>query len=177
MSHYQYRVLFSLLLPLAILAGLVATKHLAREWGTEFRLPISGYDPRDLLSGHYLIYRVDYAVPVCGAASNTAGDATRQVLAHVCLAPRFFEYGTPAQCTLAIRGHCQAGRFQAGIERFYIPQEYAGPLEQAVRDKKAEILLSVTPGATLVKNLLIDGRPWNEVVSAAPLPSRSFWGF
>ncbi|MEI6414202.1 MAG: GDYXXLXY domain-containing protein [Pseudomonadota bacterium] len=182
MSHYRLRVLFSLLLPLAILAGLVASKQLTREWGTAVRLSISGYDPRDLLSGHYLIYRIDYGVPVCGSGpAATQSDVSRQVPAHICLVPRHFEYGTPvaSRCSLAIPGHCQAGRFQAGLERFYIPQEYASPLEQAVRDKKAEILVSVTPtpGAAVVKDLLIGGRPWREVVTPDSQPSRSFWEF
>ncbi|NRD88861.1 hypothetical protein C8024_04400 [Sphingopyxis sp. BSNA05] len=54
------------LLPLALLLPLVglgliwlATEQESRE-GTEWDVPIAGYDPRDLLRGHYVQFRYDW---------------------------------------------------------------------------------------------------------------------
>ena len=41
--------------------------------GSEIILPISGFDPRDILSGHYLVYRIDYGIQnkdICGNYDN-----------------------------------------------------------------------------------------------------------
>ena len=35
------------------------------EGSAEVRLPITGYDPRNLLSGHYVAYRIDWAKADC----------------------------------------------------------------------------------------------------------------
>lgn len=53
----------ALLLPLAVLAySWAATHHLAGQ-GQDWLVPIQGYDPRDLLRGHYVQYRYDWPVP------------------------------------------------------------------------------------------------------------------
>ncbi|WP_176594291.1 GDYXXLXY domain-containing protein [Sphingobium sp. EM0848] len=52
----------ALLLPLVVLAcSWAATYRLARQ-GQEWLIPIKGYDPRDLLRGHYVQYRYDWPV-------------------------------------------------------------------------------------------------------------------
>jgi hypothetical protein len=51
----------SLLLPLGGLAvGWAVTDYRARQ-GTDWEIPVAGYDPRDLLRGHYIAYQ--YAWP------------------------------------------------------------------------------------------------------------------
>ena len=51
--------LLSALLPVLGLALLVMRGELARHGKPTFRLPIAGYDPRDLISGHYLRYQYE----------------------------------------------------------------------------------------------------------------------
>ncbi|MFM7349136.1 MAG: GDYXXLXY domain-containing protein [Erythrobacter sp.] len=48
------------LLPIAGLAGLWATSGLTYRQGTEWDVPIRGYDPRDLLRGHYVEFQYDW---------------------------------------------------------------------------------------------------------------------
>lgn len=166
------RVVLSLLLPILVLLGLVVAKQLVRTMGTEVRLPIEGFDPRDLFSGHYLIYRIDYGLPVCPTLPLSAdGPISGEEAAFVCLQPRHFGYGKPtAKCRQAILGVCQHQRFVAGIERFYIPEEYAHSLDLAVRQKKGEILVRVTGGgASQVVALLLDGQPWEKVALPDPV--------
>lgn len=50
----------AMILPLAGLAGLwVQTDQLSRQ-GTDWQVPIEGYDPRDLLRGHYVEFTYDW---------------------------------------------------------------------------------------------------------------------
>ncbi|MBF0143154.1 MAG: GDYXXLXY domain-containing protein [Magnetococcales bacterium] len=162
----RYRLILSLLLPILALLGMVVGKESVRSLGAEVRLAIEGFDPRDLLSGHFLLYRVDYGPPVCHSAPENPGGPVSpvEIPAFVCLdEPRRFGYDEPEGCRLAIRGSCQGGRFIAGIERFYIPEEYARSLDRVVRDKQGEILVRIGGrGGAQVVALLIDGKPWDQ---------------
>jgi uncharacterized membrane-anchored protein len=72
----------------------------------------------------------------------------------------------PEDCTLFIKGRCDdSAAFMAGIERFYIPEEFAQVLEQKVRDKHGAVVLSVDrQGNAAIRDLLLDGKPWKQVV-------------
>ncbi|MBF0604869.1 MAG: GDYXXLXY domain-containing protein [Nitrospirae bacterium] len=173
--RHKVRIILSLMVPIVFFSGLVASKQWTRDHGIEVRLPIEGFDPRDLLSGHYLIYRINYGVAVCPSnRSETIPDAAsgEKVPAYVCLNPRSFRFGNTKnpECGLTIRGACRGEQFLAGVERFYIPEAYAHPLDAAVRNKSGEIILSVTDSGTAsVKGLLIGGRPWQEAVTPEPV--------
>lgn len=148
-------VLMALIVPIVALAFLVGYKEYTLSTGREITLPITGYDPRDLLSGHYLIYRVNYGVK--GICNNNG----HSKVGYVCLNPKVFTYHWPDNCHLMIRGVCRYDQFNAGIERYYVPEEEAKRLEDLVRSNKASILLSVLRnGKAQVKDLLINGHSW-----------------
>ncbi len=150
-----------LLVPVIALATLTAYKKSIVTFGREVILPISGYDPRDLLSGHYLIYRVDYGIETVCDHKFTPGEP-----AYLCLTPRMFSFFPTHNCDLEIIGACNNSRFEAGIEKFYVPQEKALELEKLIQSKKAGIKIAVTPdGKAQVKDLLIDGKPWTEMIA------------
>ena len=155
MIETKKALITALAIPILALAALTLYKKYILTVGTEVILPIRGFDPRDLLSGHYLIYQIEYGVDgVC-----SSGDDDKQVF--VCLKPKEFLRYNDGECELPIAGSCRNGRFEAGIEKFYVPEEKALSLEQAVREKTGSIVLSVTrSGETAVKDLLIDGRSW-----------------
>lgn len=151
----------ALTLPILALAATAWMKSTQRSSGAEVALPIEGFDPRDLLSGHYLIYQVDYGLENLCAATDVA--------TAVCLQPERLATpadSVPADCKLFIRGYCDSSaNFNAGIERFYIPEEHAAVLENKVRDKRGTLVLSVDPqGTAVIRDLLIDGQPWQEAV-------------
>lgn len=171
-TRRQLRIILSLLLPIVLLSAIVAHKQWALEHGAQIQLPIEGFDPRDLLSGHYLTFRINYGMPVCSddAEINRGKPSVQhqELPAYVCLAPPSFGLGhvTNPECSLFILGTCQGRNFRAGIERFYIPEAYAYPLEREVRSKKGEIILSVaSSGTATIKGLLINGAPWQEAVT------------
>ncbi|MBL7688812.1 MAG: GDYXXLXY domain-containing protein [Bdellovibrionaceae bacterium] len=145
----------ALAVPILALAALTLYKKYILTVGTEVVLPIRGFDPRDLLAGHYLIYQIEYGVDgICSSGYD-------EEQAFVCLKPKEFLRYNNGECELLIAGSCRNDRFEAGIEKFFVPEEKALLLEQAVQEKTGSIVLSVTrSGETAVKDLLIDGRSW-----------------
>jgi uncharacterized membrane-anchored protein len=158
-------ILMALILPILALAGLTAYKKYNLEVGRKVVLPIIGYDPRDLLSGHYLIFRVDYGIKnLCRSninPQNTSRASNDNRVGFVCLDPKGFSFRSPTSCDSYIRGLCKRGRFEAGIERYYIPQEDAKYLDKVVRKGQASIEVSIGErGNAQIKDLLIDGESW-----------------
>jgi uncharacterized membrane-anchored protein len=167
-------LIFALAFPLAVFIGITIYKHAKVTMGQEIILPVSGFDPRNILSGHYLIYRIDYGI----TNDTECGDWESNRKAYVCLnkdsdkpdsyRSSIFAYNTDddiiaGECTAIIKGRCERGRFTAGIEKFYIPEERAQFLDRAVRSGQGKIVLSVTRGGSAaVKDLLIDGKSWKK---------------
>ncbi|MBF0310141.1 MAG: GDYXXLXY domain-containing protein [Magnetococcales bacterium] len=161
----RQRVFLVLALPILALMLLVGHKAYRSHSGTEITLPVEGFDPRDLLAGHFIQYRVDYGVPVCAHSEKDKPNVEWK--ATVCLEPPAFIYGItpPEPCGLHLAGICRHGRFIAGIERFYIPETEAGQLDAAVRAKRGAIRVHVGgDGKGVVTELLLDGKPWQEAL-------------
>jgi len=150
MIRTKNTLIIVLLFPILILLALTIYKKHILTSGSEVILPISGYDPRDLLSGHYLIYRVEYQV------NNLCVGTTKVQKGYVCLDQKSFSLSKPTTCKTFIRGICRNGQFVAGIEKYYIPESNATYVNQQITEKNASIVISVMPnGVAQVKNLLI----------------------
>lgn len=163
MKNPQLRLVAALLFPIVVLAANTWMYQQQRDAGETFKFPIEGFDPRDMLSGHYLFYKVDYGVP------NSHGCPTSDITATLCLRPEKRVYPAderPASCEIYVQGECDANTvFTAGLDRFYIPQEYAAKLEKEIADKKGEIEVSIDKrGNAAIIDLLIDGKAWKEAV-------------
>jgi uncharacterized membrane-anchored protein len=161
-------LVLALFLPIAALAAIAIYRGSIATFGQRFTLPITGYDPRDLLAGDYLTYRVDYGIPgLCEGRSESRE-------AFVCLEPRRFSWWRQDECERFLRGTCHWGRFEAGIERYYIPESKAQELDQEVRSRRASIVIAVTSdGRAQVRDLLVKGEPWAERTEPSPSPSPS----
>ncbi len=128
--------------------------------GTRVVLPVRGFDPRDILAGHYLAVGADYSgfESDC-AAGNKSGEA------HFCPDTRTVRFGRDAECAGFIRGWCKQGVFHDGAERFYIPEQSAVALDKAVRDEKLspQIVLNVgKDGTARPADLILDGVSYRE---------------
>jgi uncharacterized membrane-anchored protein len=153
-------IIAALAFPILALLGLAINKATIREIGRIVTFKITGYDPRDLLSGHYLIYQIDYGVP--GLCTNP--DVQGQTF-YLCPQEQRVSGDKPASCSYFIKGSCQNRRFEAGVERYYIPQEYAVRLDRLVQNKQGSVTLSVASnGEAQVNLLLIEGLPWAEFI-------------
>ena len=148
MKAHTLQLWFALLLPIVAFVGLVVRAELLRASGPVFRVAIAGYDPRDLLQGHYLRYRLQW--PAEGACDG----------ATCCLCLQTSGAHTKVVCGVADAA-CDAQLSRQMVEqgREFFIQEDAGPaLEQAIRRGGGAIVLNVTPdGQVHVHELLIDG--------------------
>jgi uncharacterized membrane-anchored protein len=143
-------------IPVLGIAALIARAEVKSRSGETFRVDITGYDPRDLLHGHYLQYR--YAWDWQGEHGC------------ICLTRRgglpAIPSGRQVACD-AVEG-CDAWLSGAEVvppRRYFIPEEKASQLEEAFRNHRAQVDLSVrSSGQASVGELYLDGRPWREVV-------------
>ena len=150
------RIILAIAFPIIVLLALMFYKQHIINTGKTVVLAIEGFDPRDLLSGHYLNYRIDYQ------AENQCDLSLAST--QLCLQPyrRFAEGGQlDADCQLYLNGSCRNGRFKAGIERYYIPETDAKELDKLVRESRGELVVSINKnGQAVIKDLLIDGKSW-----------------
>lgn len=147
-------LIIALVIPILVLFGIVVKTEYQFRTGTEVELPIHGYDPRDLLSGYYLAYSVDYGIDVCS-------EKDRQYDAYICLNPREFSATKPTDCDLFIKGSCNYGRFDAGVDRFYASEFTAQQLQYLIKQQPMSIILSISEGGNAqVKYLVVDGKRW-----------------
>lgn len=163
MKNPQLRLVAALLFPIVVLAANTWMYQQQRQAGESFKFPIEGFDPRDMLSGHYLFYKVNYGI------ADEYGCPTSDIAASLCLGPEKRVYPAderPSTCTVYLQGKCNANAiFTAGLDRFYIPQEYATRLERDIAQKKGEIEVSIDKrGNAAILDLLIEGKPWKEAV-------------
>lgn len=144
-------------IPIAILLALTTYNEYLSRTLPEVVLPIEGYDPRDLLAGHYLTFRIKYeASTQCTVKEHSQAD--------MCVSPKqeLMESGPNPSCKQWIRGHCVGGTFQSDLNRYYVPQEKARDLEKALLNGEASVRISVGSGNAIIKDLLIKGRSWKE---------------
>jgi uncharacterized membrane-anchored protein len=150
MKAYTLQLWCALLLPIVAFAGLVGRAELWRASGLVFHVAIAGYDPRDLLQGHYLRYRLQW--PADGACDG----------ATCCLCLQTSGVHTKVECSVADKTcDAQLSRQMVDQGREFFIQEDAGPaLEQAIRRGQGAMALNVTPnGQVRVHELFIDGVP------------------
>ena len=167
-------------LPLAGLATLWGwSDHLSRQ-GTDWLVPVAGYDPRDLLRGHYVQFSYDW--PGDGAAPRGFDDS----LAELCLhgaAPRLESVSRPApgaRCEhLARAADADSGYgYPTGLTvgRVFIPQTRSAELTRKLAnpDLRGFVVLrqredgTVTPRELRFRPLTETERRAREAESAPP---------
>lgn len=158
--------ILAVVFPMLLMIGWLTSLYIDRYRGTAVELKITGYDPRDILSGHYFTYRLDFSPEkVCDknpgqsdycVCLEPSSSGPAQVLWHgQC------ESKVESQCHVFIKGDCKWNGFIAGVERFYISDTYK---IQTV-PPGTTVKLSVKPsGSAQVTNLLVDGKPLAEVM-------------
>lgn len=181
--------------PVLGVAALIARGEVRQRLGVEWLIGIQGYDPRDLLSGHFLRYqyRFDWTgADSCGEAfdqldgesppwERTPGPVPQRGVEAgccVCLTRRgqglVEPYARLVRCADVEREGCDGSLAVAhvsGPQKYFVPEDWAQALEKAMRDRKPALLVSVRPGEPpAVKELYLDGRPWREAMGGAPMP-------
>lgn len=163
------------IVPLLGLAVLLARAELDRRSGTVWAVEITGVDPRDLLRGRYLAYQYRWhweGPDTCGPGGE---EPQREPTPGCCLCLRRRDAGGSADAPAwdpavqqivcdAVQVPCDAridAAAVAGPQRFFVPEERALALEEALRDRAAAITLTVTPARQpAVVELWLDRQPW-----------------
>jgi uncharacterized membrane-anchored protein len=164
------QVAFSVLLPMIVLVGWVVKLEVTRQRGREVELKVQAYDPRDLLSGHYLQYTVDYGEGVCDEGYHNRSDMC--VCLNMLTSPATAAWrgecsSRPADCATFIAGSCEYNRFNAGIERYYIPEAFTSQLRQVPPDSTIRVRVA-SDGRALVQEFLVGGVPLAEYLPTKP---------
>ncbi len=123
----------ALVLPLLGLAAAWALTHVRAQRGTEWDVPVAGYDPRDLLRGHYVIFSYEWP----GVA-----DPARWVYGGgLCLhgsAPTIERVtgGAGRDCTARVQAHPSSEDFGGGLVtgRLYVSQAEGARLQEQLTD-------------------------------------------
>lgn len=128
-----------ILLPVVLLAGWCGFILWQVSTGEPVKVRLRGYDPRDLLSGQYINYTLDWEQTDCSQFKN-----------DVCPKEEF-------------------GRYHKNRGRFYVPEHLAKALEQDIQNSNnvAEMVFSYREGRQpYVLNLLVNGKSWDGSESA-----------
>ena len=134
----------ALALPLVGLAASWASTYVAAQRGTVWEVPIAGYDPRDLLRGHYVIYTYQWP----GLEGRRTNLALEQILCIEGEAPRIARVRRPAAgapCDNPVRAsggwNDPAGGLASG--RLYVPQDRAAQLERRLADPDLQGMVTI----------------------------------
>lgn len=150
------KLILAVAIPCLALASMAIYNQSIIMTAPEYEFEIEGYDPRDILAGHYLVFRIKYPIdPICDHYQPAA----------MCVHPEFkvMKEGEYTGCDQWITGRCDGKKFTDQLNRFYIPEAKAYKLEAKVRHGKATIKVAVGKGNAVIKDLLIDGKSWKDV--------------
>ncbi len=136
---------FILLLPVICLFVWNCFLWYTKDSGAEITVPVMGYDPRDLLSGHYIRYRIDW----------DEADLKQ-------FEDKFF---TKDEFVDSLN---------KSSYRFYVSEKHAKYLEKLLMEswdvkeedkKKIEVVYSYKKGKhPIAKKLLVNGQPYQKII-------------
>jgi hypothetical protein len=179
----DWKLYAAVVLPVLGVLALTAQAEWKVRHGPEWVIPIEGYDPRDLIFGHYLLYRYDFnwqGQSDCGPRPRPPGTSAPQsapsIQAGCCLCLTRGPKGStdPAvrqtSCTTA-RSDCE-GWLRSEVARpplrYFVPERQATVLERSLRTRSAALRLRLSSGKPAVDELLIDEKPWRQVIPQSP---------
>lgn len=149
----QWKLVLALLLPVVALAAGIARNELALASAQTWVIPVEGYDPRDLLRGHYIQFR--YRWQVEGDRSQCDGGDCL-----ICLerrgeevAARVMSRGEASACASLVDP--RASNIGAGFTaRIYVSEASAPLLEEALRSGPMAVVARLRPDGILVNERL-----------------------
>ncbi len=150
-------------LPIALLVFMTVKAEWQLAHSETWHFAIRGYDPRDLLRGHYMRFQLSVTPSESlDACSIRDEDCCYCLEPGAGLEPRV----ATARCETA-RQVCESfvrTRPLHALDRFYIPEEGRLEMEQllrgAARDDRAHLAVAVSDeGEPMIEALLVDGVP------------------
>lgn len=134
--------LLAAILPLAGLAGLWVQSDRTYQSGTEWEVPIQGYDPRDYLRGHYVEFSYDWP---------GADQFPPRTIFHLCLEgnpptlTRVTASLLPRDCAHPLSADASGVYGSEGLMRgrLYLGQDRASALEQQLRNRDQRGIVTI----------------------------------
>lgn len=138
----------ALVLPLVGLAAAWIVTHARAQQGVEWDVPVMGYDPRDLLRGHYIQYQYDWP-----GQERAEGGPSEWATAELCLSgqPPVLERvreAKPGELCQNRAVASEVGRWDWGpvnrwTGKLYVPQTQASAMEARLRDPKLQAIVRI----------------------------------
>jgi len=154
MSRYnRFFLPIALLLPLVGLGLIWLLTDRDSHLGTEWDVPIAGYDPRDLLRGHYVQFRYDWPVVREGDIPTWSG--SQQGLCIVGTAPKIkrvavqdlvgHDSSSVAVCDATAKVNPWSEEGDDGLlrDRIYVPQEAARNYDAKLANPKLQGIVRI----------------------------------
>lgn len=152
-----------LMLPIVGLAAGIGVREASLSGASEWRIPITGYDPRDPVRGHYVQFVYDWRVEG-STAHCEIGSACELCLAHgpgvvtatirapggAC-ANRVEMAGSSMQASRMLQGSPSTLRFSG---RIFVSEASAPGLDDALRKSPMVIVARLTRGGRLINERL-----------------------
>lgn len=172
---FIFAVIAALALPVLAPAALVGQQEQLRANARILSVPLIGFDPRDLLRGHYIRAQLDWSWGSAPAVADyEAVDGALCVLAETPKPHVRFLAGwkagdrSPPDCRLVIAGHARApSRFAPsqldngdGAIQFYVPEARASDLERLMRVRPGALTTDLAvraDGSAAIRALRVDG--------------------
>lgn len=161
-------------IPLLGLLAMVGRAEYVVATSPTWRFEIDGYDPRDLLHGHYLQvrYRLNASGPHdCGFA-RSGPDLDLDPACCLCLTRSDPDGIDPpvrqTTCDTAptCDGWIRADRMLPPV-RYFVPEDRALELETALRQRQGALELQIDrDGRPAIRQLYLDGEPWRDQVAS-----------
>ena len=168
-ATFNVRLVIALLLPLVALVLLIVRAELVLKQGKRWTVAIGGYDPRDLIRGHYLQYRVRWKKD----PNSTEACTDRDGDCYLCLRRLPGDTGSrPEPLVQWVRGSdkqdCDSAfsvAAEENLHKYFIPEDKGAVLERAIREKEASLVLAVSAsGEVVIKDLLLNDEPWTQAI-------------
>ncbi len=170
--------LLALAVPFVVMALLVGM-NVQKLSHAEYRFAIEGYDPRDLLRGHFLIFRYKWDEIAQGDECGAKGENCCACIGGMPDSPtvRFaacdtVETGAMCKGVIPVAGGRSTNyQPEENLRQYYIPEAHAPMLEKLLRggEKKFEVGLVPAPrGGGQLKMMYVDGVPLPEFLANLP---------
>lgn len=177
MNRLMAAAVLALALPIVALAALIGEQELRFINAQQLNVPVRGYDPRDLLRGHYITGQFDWdwdAMPEQGGTGGLCilpGAAARPKVRFI---KDWLPDDRPADCRVVVAGRLAS---RAGAEtptfvpktldsgspgvRLYVSETRAPELEELIRRHPGALTVDVAvraDGSAAIMALRVDGQ-------------------
>jgi uncharacterized membrane-anchored protein len=157
--------IIALLIPILIIVGSIGKSEYQLATGEMWKFKISGYDPRDLLRGNYVMYQVEFDWEEGKKECSDKQDCC------VCLKRKkdSLDLAKVSKMSCSIAADLCDGlmreEYIQELRKYFIPEVKGKALEKVLREKDAEILVAISDdGHPVVRDLLIDGNTWSKAI-------------